>query len=436
MSMLKKNFNYFSMFATGIFFCVIGFSFLFDSLAIWNWLYITFVIGISSLGIMKVFNILLNYRKVKHKFSQFADIVIWTIAIIISLIAPSTFYMVLPRIIGTWILFHAIVKIIVLYIRVSDKLTIHIITVIFLLGDLIMCFFLIIKPNEYEYLISCFMGVYFLIYGGNTLLDFVREITPSGSGEKLDQKIRLAVPPYLAALIPNHLMKTLLSKDKDDVVKEQYDEIKKDIPYDMEVLIHLAPSGPAMLGHADMIYRGLVLSYGCYDPHTRRLMGTMGDGVVIIAPRNSYIKNCLENENKTLISFGIYLNVAQKEKLNKRLLEVFGNFVDFESDEVLRQKGKPYVGACDDYISRVSRTSPTARFYKIKEGKLRTFFVLSSNCVYFLSNLLSVVGLNMIDLSGIVSPGSYYDFLNKQFKSNKSFVVSRKLYRKHDAHLF
>ena len=78
----------------------------------------------------------------------------------------------------------------------------------------------------------------------------------------------------------------------------------RDIPVDMEVLIHLAPSGPAMFGHADVVYRGLVISYGCYDPHNRHLFGTLGDGVVIIAPKDTYIRNCLENENKTLIGFG------------------------------------------------------------------------------------------------------------------------------------
>ena len=48
--MLKKNFNYFTMFATGLFFCVLGFSFIFDSLAVWNWLYTTLVIRRRSLS--------------------------------------------------------------------------------------------------------------------------------------------------------------------------------------------------------------------------------------------------------------------------------------------------------------------------------------------------------------------------------------------------
>ena len=71
--MLKKNFNYFTMFATGLFFCVLGFSFIFDSLAVWNWLYTTLVIGISVTGVFRMFNMILNYRKLKHKGGQFLD---------------------------------------------------------------------------------------------------------------------------------------------------------------------------------------------------------------------------------------------------------------------------------------------------------------------------------------------------------------------------
>lgn len=434
--MLKKKFNYATMFATGLFFCALGISFIIDSFKVWNWLYYMFVIGVSAIGVLKLFNLILNFSKVSHKFSQFFDIVLWIIAISLSLAIPDAFFALLPRMIGIWIILHAIIKIIVLYIKVNDHLPIPIHSVVFLVGDLFIAFYLLVNPVKHEFILSCCMGGYFIIYGGNTLLDLVRELTPRGSGERLDMKLRLSLPTFMSVIIPTHLMSSLLNKDKEDQIEDQFEAIKEDIPVDMEILIHLAPSGPAMFGHADMIYRGYVISYGCYDPHTRHLFGTLGDGVVIIAPKDSYIKNCLENENKILISFGVSLNEEQKRRLNTRLLEVFSTFTDFESDEQLAQSGKPYKGKCDDYISRVTRTSPHSRFYKIKEGKLKTFFVVSSNCVYFLVHLLSVIGLNVFDLSGIISPGAYYDFLNKQFKSHKGFIVSRKLYRKKDAHLF
>ena len=46
------------------------------------------------------------------------------------------------------------------------------------------------------------------------------------------------------------------------------------------------------------------------------------------------------------------------------------------------------------------------------------------------------VGLNLFDMSGIISPGSYFGFLNKQFKSDKSFVMSRCIYTKRNMDIF
>lgn len=430
--MLQKNFNYFSMFVTGVFFCVFGFLFIVDSLTVWSWLHKALIISIIILGIIRITNIVLNFQKLNHKLGQFFDLFVWIIIIIVFFFKPETFFILLPRFVGSWILLHAIAKIIVMYIKVKDHLHISVLKVIFLFGDLFFSFILITNPFDHEKIINYFIGGYFLIYGGNALLDFIREILPMGSGNKLDKIIQLSIPPFLSAIIPPHLISTILNKDKEDEIKKQFDAIKEDIPIDLEVLIHLAPNGPAKFGHADMIYRGFLISYGCYDPHNRHLLGTLGDGVVIIASKDTYIRNCLENENKTLIGFGISLNEEQKKKLDQRLLEVFGTFYDFKSDEQLKEEKLPYLGECDDYLSRVTRTSPDARFYKIKAGKLKTFFVLSSNCVFFLANLLSSIGLHLIDLSGIISPGAYYDFLNKQFKSHKGFIISRKLYRKKD----
>lgn len=434
--MLKRTFNYFTMFTSGAFFCILGISFLFDTLTIWNWLYITLVAGIASVVVIKIFNIIISHKKIHNWLSQFLDIILWITVLIVSFVVPEYFYAILPRLVGAWIVIHAIVKIIVLSIRIHDKLSIQVHSVIYLIGDIIISSFLLISPYDHQLIINFFTGFYFIIYGGNALLDMIREILPKNSGEELDKKIRLSLPPFLSMIIPPQLMTTLLDKDREERIKEEFNAIKEDIPIDMEVLIHLAPRGPAMFGHADLVYRDLVISYGCYDPHVRHLFGTLGDGVVIIAPRNSYIKNCLENENKMLISFGVSLNEQQKEKLNERLVEVFSTFEDFESDEQKMMKGLACKGICDDYISRVTRTSPEALFYKIKDGKLKTFFVCSTNCVYFLANILSVIGLHLFDLSGIISPGAYYDFLNKQFKSSKGFIISRKLYRKKDANKF
>ena len=434
--MFKKQFNYATLFCIGLFFCLLGIGFIVDVLTTWNWIYFIFIIGIALVSILKISNLVMNYKYHHDKLYQLLDIFFWSIILLCSLVKPHAFYYVIPKIIGAWIFIHALVKIFVIYIRIKDHLKLSVVKILFLFVDLCMSSFLLLNPYQHHKVIGLVIGLYFLIYGINGLWDFIREIMPKGVGSKLDKKLQLALPPFVSAIIPPHILRTLLNKDDATIAEEEFNEIKENIPIDMEVLIHLAPSGPAMFGHTDIIYKNHVISYGCYDPHKRTLFGTYGDGVVLVANKNTYIHNCLENENKILISFEISLTKDQKQMVNKKLLSIKRNCVRFYSDEELSRKGLPCMGICDDYISRVTRTSPDSKFYKIRKGELKTFFVLSTNCVCFMSNILNSLGLNLFDLSGIISPGAYYDFMNRQFKSDKSFVISRKLYTKKDASLF
>lgn len=434
--MLQKSFNFFTMFITGLFFTILGCSLILHRMEPWDWVYLTFSLGMYAIAGLRFINLIMSFKQLSNRLMGFLDILLWLVLGIISSANPYIFREVLPRIVGCWILLHTIVKAIVLYIKIENKLPGQIRSILLFFFDLTMCFILLFQPNKQAYLISYGVGIYLLIYGINMLWNFIREIIPRNSGTKLDQKIRLAIPPFLAAIIPPTLMHSILDGNEEEVAKQQFDVYKSTLKVDLEVFIHLASSGPAMLGHMDIVYKGIVMSYGCYDPHKRRLLGTMGDGVILVAPRNPYIRNCLEHENKILISFGISLKDEQRQRLEVKLQEIKDHFKEFYSDEQLYQKGLLHLKDSDDYISRVTRRVSQARFYKTKDERMKTFFVLSSNCVYFASQVLQEIGLNLFDLSGIISPGSYFDFLNEQFKSDKSFVISRKVYRKKDARNF
>lgn len=430
--MFKKQLNYFVMLISGLFFFILGICFFTNRLEIWNWLHLMLVFGLLAMVFIRLFNILVNYRKIENRFSQFMDSLFWIGLLTFASANPELFFILFPRVIGAWILLHAIIKGFVLSVKKRDHLPGILHSFIVLIFDLAMSFILMFKPGEYHSLISYGVGLYFMLYGGNLILDFFRELLPNNAGTVVMNKISLAIPPYFAALVPGQLIRTILNKKEEDIIKEEFEAVKKDIPIDLEIMVHLAPSGPAMFGHVDIIYNDIVISYGCYDPHHRRVFGTLGDGVVIIANRKDYLINCLANENKTLVGFGINLTENQKSVLDDKILEIFANFKDFQSDEELSCLHLPYKGDLDDYISRVTRNCKNAHFYKIRKGRFRTFFVMFTNCVSFVAQFVGSIGLNIIDLSGIVSPGSYYDFLNNHFKSDKSFVISRKLYTKKD----
>ena len=434
--MFKTSFNYISVFISSLFFVGLGLGFCFYPSKTVSRVYVALICGILIIGILRVLNVIWNYRKVKNKMRQLMEMILWIIIIIVGLFVPNSFVFILPRLLGVWTLLYAFVKLVVLYIKIVDHLPLRFFSLIEFIFYVVVTYFLLFQPTQHYVFISNIIGIYFIVMGLDGFHDFLVEIVPEGFSRRLGHKIQVLLPPLVSALIPPQILSIFLDKNKEEQIKEEFDAIKKDLPLDMEVLIHLAPSGPSMLGHVDIVYQGYVISYGAYDSHTRKLIGTMGDGVILVAPKETYIHNCLVNENKTLISFGIVLDKQQRKNLEQTLKRVFENCYDFYSDEQLKQMGKEYVGDCKDYISRVTRTSPLATFHKVSSGKFKTFFVLSTSCVMFASEVLRSVDLHVLDLTGIISPGAYYDFLNRKFRSHSSFVVSRTLYRKQDAKLF
>ncbi|MEG2684691.1 MAG: hypothetical protein RR929_01370 [Erysipelotrichaceae bacterium] len=432
--MFKKNFEYLTMITSGIFFTIFGFNFIFNSDRAIRWVHYAFVIGLLVISILGIINIIINKKITNHRFGKIFDGIIWLGLGILCLANELLFYKLLFLIMGLWIGLHAIVKIIVLYTKIKDRLPGKLSGSIFLFFDLFISITLLTNPEEHGFLLTKILGVYLTVYGINFLLQLLRNVAPTS--DELANKIQIALPPSISSWIPLQLIHFILKVDEDESKREAFKVVKDDIKTDLEILVHLAPHGPAMMGHVDVIYKEQAISYACYDPHTAKLHGSYGEGVVLIADRNEYLHNCLANENKMLISFGINLNEEQKKEIDKSILSMLGNTERFYSDEERKRLNMEPHGDGDNYISRVTKNCEHSYFYKIKEGRFKTFFVLSSNCVAFTSKLTECVGLHLFDFSGIVSPGSYYDFLNKKFLNDKSFIVSKKIFTKKDAQKF
>ena len=92
-----------------------------------------------------------------------------------------------------------------------------------------------------------------------------------------------------------------------------------DTPADLEVFIYLKESGPESLGHVDISFKNRIYSYGCHDPENRELFGTLGDGVLIVSDRNSFLENAIQNDEKTIIGYKIELTENQKAIIQKKI---------------------------------------------------------------------------------------------------------------------
>ena len=45
-----------------------------------------------------------------------------------------------------------------------------------------------------------------------------------------------------------------------------------------------------------------------------------------------------------------------------------------------------------------------------------------------MENILNGVGLHILEFNGLLTPGSYYDYLNREFLKKNGKVVYRKIY--------
>ena len=55
---------------------------------------------------------------------------------------------------------------------------------------------------------------------------------------------------------------------------------------------------------------------------------------------------------------------------------------------------------------------------------------MSTNCVVLADRVIGSAGTDIINLNGIITPGAYYDYLNRELQFENSQVISRTVYYK------
>ena len=266
--------------------------------------------------------------------------------------------------------------------------------------------------------LAVILGVYCMLNACFLLSDMVRELLGTDvRGKRIRQRIRLSPPVLLTALIPLRLLSALDDPDEaEETARWTRQETAIEHPTkDLEIFLHLSKNTAAGLGHVDIALGDTVYAYGCYDAGSSRLFGALSDGVLVMANRDKYIPYCLETERKKLISFGVTLTEEQKAAVRKAAEELLR-----DSEPWYPPEGDPqklFEGAAD------------ATFHKLRHGPFKTYNVLKTNCVALANLLCGASGLDLMNPQGIVTPGTYYAFLNRQFLRPRSIVISRTVYR-------
>ena len=199
----------------------------------------------------------------------------------------------------------------------------------------------------------------------------------------------------------------------------------------MEVFVHTSANGFNRMGHVDLYYNGKVISYGNYDKSSERFFTMIGDGVVFTTNRDKYIPFCIEHSKKTIFAFGLKLTDKQKQNIDDAINKIFDNLHEWESpyqEALTKSKTKRIKeNKYQDYASKLYQAT-TAKFYKFKSGKYKKYFVLGINCCSLADNIIGKSGIDLLKMYGIITPGAYYEYLNREFQKKNSMVVSRKIY--------
>lgn len=278
--------------------------------------------------------------------------------------------------------------------------------------------------------LSNVIGMFFILYGISFLIDALLDGLPRETKDSFKRRIRISLPVFMVALIPHKILKSINKAfETEDLDEDDFTVFKENTPFDLEVLIHVAEKGFAALGHVDIWFEDRVMTYGTYDEATYKLGGLISDGVLIeISDKEKYIDFSQKNMGKTLFGFGLKLTEEQKERVREKIEEVYENLYEWKPlskiDEDMRIiPDNPR----KDYASIVYNNL-RAKFYKFISGPFKTYFGLNTNCVLLADKIVGQAGIDVVKIQGLISPGAYFEYFNREFSRKNSFVISRTIY--------
>lgn len=386
---------------------------------------------IYLIGGLLIITNLLNLLLIPFKKYKFIDTLIKTTINVIFGISIMFFskYIItsFTLIFALYTLLISIVNIISYVIYVENNIKGKLNVFINAITSLIFTVILLINPTLNIKYVLIILSIYLMLYGLKNIINFIFQILPKKITNKIKARIDFPIPLLIAMFIPKALLKEINEILKVDKEKK-FDYKKNDLKPKLFVIIHLAKSGSASFGHIEVSYNGKIYSYGNYNKHSRHLFDAIGDGIILVADKEKYIDYCIHNKKRYLIEFGIVLTEKEEKQIEKRINKLITeNTEPFYSDLELYEKGKIMYDDFNDMSSEIYKYA-NGKYYRITKGKNKIFFVLKNNCAQVAEQILKGNGKRIIKLNGIISPGTYYDYLNQAFLMKNSNVVTKKVY--------
>lgn len=252
------------------------------------------------------------------------------------------------------------------------------------------------------------IGILLMIFGTAQICDFMSLLVRNRKVHKVLRNIRLAMPDLTALLVPLRTAELL--------PREPLPPAGTDHRGQIEVLFQVSPHGISVAGHCELCLDGWTYTYGSYDPATQFVFRTVGEGILVKAPRDGYLSHCIRAHRKTVISYSLSLNEEQMELVRGQVSLLDQCLIPWE----------PQLPAkC--YASGLQKV-PGLHFYRIVRGRYRRYFIPTINCVSITDYLLGETELGHAHIMGIKTPGAYMDHLERQYLADTGLVTDRRVY--------
>ena len=415
----KDRVNAYNNLLQGFIFIAVGILFVTRWKVLWAITHLILTGAFIYLGVSQFVSELVKKKKLNLRFA--ISIAANGIVVVYAISNPMNFLTFVPYMIGWYALLNGVVQSINFYVYRRDFMRGKSWRLVLAIINLTVALVLILSPAGKLAVLSATAGIYLCFHGTVTFYEALMDVLSPKIKHRLRRRMSLSVPMIVSAIIPSRVFTSI-----DALAKTNKLSLNSlvNTTSDLEVFIYLSKSGPESLGHVDISFEGKIYSYGCHDPLHRRLFGTLGDGVLIVADREQFLAHALAAENKTIISYDVVLSTQQKQVIQQRLDEMLSRSEPWES--ALQREG--FSSQVNDYASRVYRDTQ-AEMYKFKKGKFKTYFVFSTNCVLLADHILRCPQLDLFNITGIVTPGSYLSFLNDEYCRQDSIVTTRTIYK-------
>ncbi|QIK56727.1 hypothetical protein G7059_02115 [Erysipelothrix sp. HDW6A] len=368
----------------------------------------------SIVGLLAFQVLMQAYQTVKSR--KFTDLLV-TLGVIILLVLMTTYnhlhISVTALLFGLWALFNAFTYGLKLFVQIKDKERGKTFNLLAMLAYIIMGGILFIFRSESSFIMNLQIGIYIILLGLVQCMSAIRVLF-------LDKiRVSFSPPVFIAALIPDFLLKKI-SKIKIDNPEQFNDVVTPTKPNMLSVYLYAKDDGPSRIGHLDIGYNGIIYSYGAHDNYNRAKTMAYGDGVLIVGSEIDFVNYAVDT-GTTVFRFIVKLTSTQADNIENRINEILNDAYYYNYPYQNDPEG-------ENYLTRLRQANLHVDFYKFFRGKFKTYNVLTTNCVIVADQIVKSTGMKLFQMSGVATPGAYYEYLDSQLNKPGSIVIGKEIY--------